>query len=95
MSIDARWYTLMVLSAETHSVAYIEMYLCLARAHVVEYKEPLRDPDKKKKSIGNVNSQGSMPYLPAGALRKGTMEFQPWPRQLRLEVKYKFATCGT
>jgi len=42
-----------------------------------------------------VNSQVSMPYLPADALRKGTMELRPWPRQLRLEVKYKFATCGT
>jgi len=42
-----------------------------------------------------VNSQVSMPYLPAGALRKCKIELQPWPRQLKLEVKYKFATCGT
>jgi len=41
VSIDARWYALTVLSSQTHSVAYIEMYLCLARAHVVQYKEPL------------------------------------------------------
>jgi len=36
-----------------------------------------------------------MPYLPAGALCKGTTELRPWPQQFRLELKYKFATCGT